>query len=486
MDTISRIVSSKKSTSKLTDSGYPDDVMKEQLIEEKRQKFKWNIAIWCMSLRFLLDGLEYAIIIPTLYGFLQKMNADVKFLGIISASYAIGGFVAAPVFGKVSDMIGSGRLTIVAGCLLSVMGNLTYFFGQNQWHLVLARLFCGLSSGVEPVILGDIGRNEKIKESKRTSLFNMLFTIRQLGILFGPVFVILFNFVNIQIGSFQIDIFNVGSLFCACLFTACLLIFSSCYNIHDSAPPEDSISVAVDERKVNFSDENQSYTADYVNSLPPTVSRPQTLKVTTLKRVNSVDMTPIQETPLLIDQNKSVSRSLEDFAVIRPTFAEKFDRNTRIFEDGISKIPNALGSKYTLQHTAGSTIIAQLKSKDKMKPQQINLKTGGWGDLICEPILIGLYGTFAIYVQQSTVETVTAPCTDRLLDFGPQQNAFLLIGVGCELVIGFLSVRYLSKVYSDAEILHIGASIQASICLLIFFYAPYSAKMLWWLMPVCK
>jgi MFS family permease len=53
-----------------------------------------------MMLRFLLDGMEYAIVLPTLYGFLGKMNANIDYIGIIVAAYAFGGFISGPIFDK--------------------------------------------------------------------------------------------------------------------------------------------------------------------------------------------------------------------------------------------------------------------------------------------------------------------------------------------------------------------------------------------------
>ena len=44
-----------------------DDVVKNQIRLEKRGKLKWKLSVICMAMRFLLDGVEYAIVLPTLY-----------------------------------------------------------------------------------------------------------------------------------------------------------------------------------------------------------------------------------------------------------------------------------------------------------------------------------------------------------------------------------------------------------------------------------
>ena len=36
-----------------------DDVIKQQIKEEKSQKIRWKLAVFCMAMRFLLDGMEH-------------------------------------------------------------------------------------------------------------------------------------------------------------------------------------------------------------------------------------------------------------------------------------------------------------------------------------------------------------------------------------------------------------------------------------------
>ena len=211
-----------------------ENPMAAQLKQEKTAKLKWKLAIFCMMLRFLLDGMEYAIVLPTLYGFLGKLKANIDYIGIIVAAYALGGFISGPIFGKISDHWGIGKLVICFGCILSIAGNLIYFFATSKHHLSLARFFCGLSSGVEPVILGEIGKNEQVKPEKRASLFSQLFTIRQAGILLGPAVVIALADVSINIGNFEIDKSNIGGIFCAICFGICLVCFVFFFDISNT------------------------------------------------------------------------------------------------------------------------------------------------------------------------------------------------------------------------------------------------------------
>ena len=43
-----------------------------------------------MAMRVLLDGIEYAIILPTLGFYLEEMKADRDYIGTVVAAYAFG------------------------------------------------------------------------------------------------------------------------------------------------------------------------------------------------------------------------------------------------------------------------------------------------------------------------------------------------------------------------------------------------------------
>ena len=421
-----------------------NDPMELEYRLERKLKRQWDFSVACMATRFFLDGLEYAIVIPTLYGFLLKMGAEVKMLGVIGASYALGGFTAAPIFGNISDKIGNGKIIILFGCLLSILGNLIYFVAQNQWYLVIGRFFCGLSSGVEPVILGEIGKCEAVKEEKRSGLFSMLFTIRQTGILFGPVFVIAFSLINLNIFGFTIDIYNFGGFFCACLFGLCLMMFLTFYNVNTVDEADDSL------HSVNEAARLEGIKEDEENDMVP-------LKDSERIRSNTIGDTDFKE-----------------------KITEKFMGNildgTKLLH---GKVQEKLGSQITLIDPMNASAIQGHKRPKEFHASQISLKTGGWHDLLCEPVLIGLFGTYAIYVQQATVETIVAPTTDRLLGFKPEDNAFLLIAVGMELVIGFLSVGPMTKLVGEQGVLRIGSTIMSFMCLIIMTYSPCLGVNLW-------
>jgi len=528
-----------------------DNVMADQLDQENIAKRKWKTAVFCMMLRFLLDGMEYAIVLPTLYGFLGKMNANIDYIGIIVAAYALGGFISGPIFGQVSDRFGIGKLVICFGCCLSVVGNLIYFFATTKHHLSIARFFCGLSSGVEPVILGEIGKNEKVKPEKRASLFSMLFTIRQAGILLGPAVVIVLADVSIPIGSsFVIDKSNIGGIFSAICFTICLVCFILFFDLSASTPPDDDLDVDIDAihereaqeaRRMSASsisdsgcdsdceEENMplsariplpdvliekhiqmaegvvsfgkratdSFTEEVKRTHSRTLSSAQLTHVesgTNLKgyasenSLNVINAENGQGTPLLHNRRTSIIN--DDLAMSRKgTFSNALETSKNITQNSKNVLQNAvnrLGSQLTLVELGShiGTHITNDYTKYAQKIRQNDHKTGQFSELLCEPVLIGLFGTYAIYVQQSTVETVMTPTTDMILGWKERENAYMLLAVGLECVIGFLSIGPVSRKIGDRGVLLLGTGMISLITFSICLYAPYAAKEVWWLMPV--
>ena len=67
-----------------------DDVHTEDLKNEKRAALKWNLAVGCMALRFLLDGVEYAIVLPTLYRAVLKIRCFGRKFGFMVKNSIFG------------------------------------------------------------------------------------------------------------------------------------------------------------------------------------------------------------------------------------------------------------------------------------------------------------------------------------------------------------------------------------------------------------
>jgi ceroid-lipofuscinosis MFS transporter 7 len=62
---------------------------------------------------FLFSGIEYGVIIPTLWPYLEDLGARHAFYGLTFSAYPLSGLIAAVVFGVVSDRLGVTKPLVV-------------------------------------------------------------------------------------------------------------------------------------------------------------------------------------------------------------------------------------------------------------------------------------------------------------------------------------------------------------------------------------
>ena len=188
---------------------------------------KWKIGFICMCYRFLTDGVEYAIVIPTLHDYLREnFNQDVRYTGIVLSCYAMGGLVSAPIMGHLSDKLGSGKNLLIIGCFLSVIGNLLYFSAPEKEFVALGRFIAGI--GIDPIVLAEIGRVEHLSQNQKSNHISIVYTLRQVGVLLGPLCVLVISQVLVTEFDFlgiPISHHNCGGLICSILYLASAISF---------------------------------------------------------------------------------------------------------------------------------------------------------------------------------------------------------------------------------------------------------------------
>lgn len=240
----------------------PNSPKTSQITHETRKQ-KWKIGFCCMCYRFLTDGVEYAIVIPTLHDYLREnFNQDVRYTGIVLSCYAMGGLVSAPVMGYLSDKMGSGRNLLIIGCFLSVIGNLLYFSAPKKEFVALGRFIAGI--GIDPIVLAEIGRVDHLSQDQKSTHISIVYTMRQVGVLLGPLCVLIigktlvteFDFMGVTISHH-----NCGGLICSFLYLASAISFILFYQdeyfksynpVKDLENLENSVNPVKSQKPVNL------------------------------------------------------------------------------------------------------------------------------------------------------------------------------------------------------------------------------------------
>jgi len=94
----------------------------------------------------MIDLIGFGIVIPLLPFYGEHFHADPFTVSVMMASYSLGQFVAAPLWGRLSDTIGR-RPVLIISLFGAVLAYITLGFATTLWMLFAARIFGGLMAG---------------------------------------------------------------------------------------------------------------------------------------------------------------------------------------------------------------------------------------------------------------------------------------------------------------------------------------------------
>ncbi|KAM5164554.1 major facilitator superfamily domain-containing protein 8-like [Mantella aurantiaca] len=180
---------------------------------QRKQKLT-NVVIGFI---FLLSGIEYAVILPTVWMYLQKLDAQPFFLGLVLSAFSLTELLSGPVFGHWSDKTGKTKHVILLSNCFEIAGNFMYFVGFSKWFLLASRLVAGVGAGAGASIFGYLTQHSSNKD--RVPVFAMAMACRQAGLLIGPAFNIFLRYCTFQLGPFHVDKFSAPGIFMCVLWT---------------------------------------------------------------------------------------------------------------------------------------------------------------------------------------------------------------------------------------------------------------------------
>jgi DHA1 family quinolone resistance protein-like MFS transporter len=135
----------------------------------------------CIAL--LMTG--FGIILPVFARRLMEFGAGVETLGMMTMSFALAQFVAAPFMGSLADRIGRRPLIIVA-LVAYIAANIGFLFAPTTTAFIVIRTFEGaLTAGLFPSAMGVVADISPEEERGRWS--GILMGAYGAGFIFGPV-----------------------------------------------------------------------------------------------------------------------------------------------------------------------------------------------------------------------------------------------------------------------------------------------------------
>ncbi|KAK7162650.1 hypothetical protein R3I93_006860 [Phoxinus phoxinus] len=366
-----------------------------------RQKRK--LSFLTIGLIFLLSGVEYAVILPTIWRYLQILEAPPYFLGLGLSAFSFSGLVSGPVFGHWSDKTRTTKSIILFSNVFEIVGNFMYFMGYSKWLLLSSRLVAGIGAGAGSSIFGFLTRTTLPDE--RARVFAAVMACRQAGLLLGPAFNIFLRLCDFKLGPFIVNKYTSPGLFMCGMW---LLMQFAVMFLYWDIPPLDS-----------FPEQH-----------------------TPLREVRGEE-----DEPLMSLEDEDWASAVDSNGPVNPEQAE-----TQLSSELPPSPPDS-------------------PPPDPSDPFE-NFSASR--EFLREEVVVLLTAQFITLFNQTALETMVTPLTQKYFGLGELGNSVMYSLCGLEVIAGFFLVRWLSRVLEDRVVLAVGLLICSGACVwcLIFLANP--------------
>ncbi|XP_032421332.1 major facilitator superfamily domain-containing protein 8 [Xiphophorus hellerii] len=352
---------------------------------------KRTLTFLTIGLIFMLSGIEYAVILPTIWRYLQILEAPPYFLGLGLSAFSLSALLTGPLFGVWSDRSKTTKSIILFSNLFEIAGNFMYFIGYSKWLLLCSRLVAGVGAGAGSSIFGFLTRSTLPEE--RAGIFAAIMACRQAGLLVGPAFNLFLRLCDFKLGPFAVNKYTSPGIFMCLLWT--LLQFVVLAGYWDVPPISSQGGVVLLEMKQEEEEEAPLMGSDEEEAR-------------TYRAVDSDQ----SETSFASQRAHETSNPFKNFSVSN--------------------------------------------------------------EFLREEVVVLLTAQFITLFNQTALETMVTPLTQRYFSFGELGNSLMYGLCGVEVIAGFFFVRWLSSRVADRVVLAAGLVICSTACIwcLVFLCKP--------------
>ncbi|KAJ7324716.1 hypothetical protein JRQ81_017736 [Phrynocephalus forsythii] len=376
---------------------------------------KKKLTNYTIGLIFLSGGIEYAVILPTIWAYLQTLDAEPYFLGLAISAFSFAGLLTGPLFGYWSDRTCQTKAIILFANMFQIAGNFMYFVGGSKWMLLSSRLVAGVGTGAGASIFGYLTRTTASEE--RATVFAGVMACRQFGLLVGPACNLFLRLCNFRIGPFVVNKFTSPGLFMCLVWILLQVVVVTMY---------------------------------YDLQLPPSAQPSRAgLRV-------PQDALDDEEVEPLMRHEAGPEEAVERGGYGSTTAVERPEPS---LGDEFRYVPNG--------H------LADEEAADKKEKSPFH-DFSSMREYLREEVVVLLTAQFVTLFNQTALETMVTPITQRYLSFGELENSIMYFLCGAEVIVGFFLVRFLSARLSDRVILVLGLVICHVACVwcLLFLGRP--------------
>eukprot|EP00064_Thunnus_orientalis_P003207 superscaffoldBa00000254_g3216 len=318
-----------------------------------------------------------AVILPTIWRYLQILEAPPYFLGLGLSAFSLSGLLTGPLFGVWSDRSKTTKSIILF---------------SNFFEIV------GIGAGAGSSIFGFLTRSTRPEE--RAGIFAAIMACRQAGLLVGPAFNLFLRLCDFKLGPFVVNKYTSPGIFMCLLW---VLLQFAVLAMYWDVPPISSTEggAAMMEMKQEEDEEEMPLMGS--------------------------DEEPVHTYRAVISDQSETSASSE----MQPFH-------------GASAVSNPF------KNFSASR------------------------EFLREEVVVLLTAQFITLFNQTALETMVTPLTQRYFSFSELGNSLMYSLCGVEVILGFFFVRWLSRKVADRVVLAVGLVICCAACIwcLIFLCKP--------------
>uniref|UniRef100_A0AAQ4PX16 Major facilitator superfamily (MFS) profile domain-containing protein n=1 Tax=Gasterosteus aculeatus aculeatus TaxID=481459 RepID=A0AAQ4PX16_GASAC len=396
---------------------------------------KKKFTFFTIGLIFLLSGVEYAVILPTIWRYLQTLEAAPYFLGLVLSAFSLSGLLTGPLFGYWSDQSGATKKIILFANCFEMIGNFMYFMGYSKWLLLSSRLVAGIGTGAGSSIFGFLTRSTSPKD--RATAFAAVMACRQAGLLIGPAFNIFLRLCDFNVGPFVVNKYTAPGVRIPWSFAS------------HSLPPERKV-VTLDLHLLQLF-MCLMWTLLQVAvilmywDLPPLEKGKARQSLTGQRREEGNDQGVVEE-----------EEEDDDGDEEKPLMAS---------QEAGGSYGAVVASKPPGRDSSGASNATLSSPPPSAEPPESQAPCGSvktvsrYREFLREEVVVLLAAQFITLFNQTALETMVTPMTQRYFSYGELENSVMYCLCGVEVIAGFLFVRWLSQRVADRVVLAIGLTI---------------------------
>lgn len=442
-----------------------------------------------IHLFMFLSGVEYAVIFPTLWEFLQSLGvlpSQTYWLGLCLSSMTVTDMLTGLAVGKLLDVgqFSVKRLVVILNCC-QIAGACLYLLSCSQYMILASRLVSGLGKSITIVFLTDICRSTQLSERTPVLLvFNIAF---QLGLLLGPGFNLVLSQLDLVTALGRLNKLNSPGLLLALawsLFSVLVvLLYSDLVELVQRSriqgEMETGYSQIETERQVVLNgaqpDERSAllYTDVKTGAQPGErssllytdvdTSYPSSLAANSSVSLPSQDLSSYQGGSAGVKLSEVPSTS--DYGTVRvkrrlTRSDSTISRQSNIFISQAERLmrDSDTSSEDTQERDRDSLDLedVQLLPVDPVVVNSQSSVRGYFSVLLSQEMICLTYLRFVALFCQTCLESSVPPIMEKYFSYGDQANSVLYLLAGLELILVFGVLNISSRRVSDRALISTG------------------------------